>query len=51
MFVSERPSADNDNEEAVRRQDRCKDPEPVDVPPELATEIEELEGAGGGLNS
>ena len=36
MFGSERPSVDNSNEEAVRRQDRCRDHKPVDVPPEWA---------------
>lgn len=41
MFANERTSEDNDNEDAVRRQDRCKDPKPVDVPPELTAKSED----------
>lgn len=56
MFGSERESADNSNEEAVRRQDRCKDPEPVDTSPEVGkamtlwvmSDDDDREAAGGG---
>ncbi len=55
MFASERPSVDNSNEEAVRRQDRCKDPEPVDTSPEVGKAMmlwlvvdDDREAAGGG---
>ena len=50
MFGDERMSADNSNEEAVRRQDRCKDPKPMDMSPEMS-EIEEPDAVGGGRNS
>ncbi len=55
MFASERPSADNSNEEAVRRQSRCDDPEPVDTSPEVGKAMmlwlvvdDDREAAGGG---
>ena len=36
MHGSERMSEDNDREEAPRRQQRCKDSKPIDVPPEMS---------------
>ena len=52
MFGSN-SSADNENEEAVRKQGRCGEQGEPEFPPEVrpAPEIGKPEAAGGGLNS